>query len=57
MLTKTTKTIVAALVLATASVTMVANSYAASHPQLPPDSERAWMDRASQPFTGESGGQ
>lgn len=57
MLNKTTKTLIAALVLAAASVTMVANSYAASHQQGPSDAERAWMDHASQPYSGESGGQ
>jgi hypothetical protein len=46
------KTLVTALVLAAASFTFVANSYAG-----PTAAETAWMDRASSPYQGESGGQ
>jgi hypothetical protein len=52
-MSKTLKTLVAALVLATASVTLAANSYAATHQeQVPSDGERAWMDHASQNVDG-----
>jgi hypothetical protein len=47
-MSKTMKTIVAALVLATASVTLAANSYAKPYQQGPSDAERTWMDHASQ---------
>jgi hypothetical protein len=49
------KTLVTAIVLAAASVTFVANSYAG--PTGPSDAEKAWMDRASAPYQGENGGQ
>jgi Spy/CpxP family protein refolding chaperone len=45
MFTKTTKTLVAALVLAGASITFVANASAA--PQPGSQAEQNWMDRAS----------
>ena len=46
MFTKTTKTLVAALVLAGASITFVANATAAPQ-QGPSQFEQNWMDRAS----------
>ena len=46
MLTKTTKALVAALVLAGASITFVANASAAPT-QGPSQAEQNWMDRAS----------
>jgi hypothetical protein len=46
MFTKTTKTLVAALVLAGASITFVANASAAPT-QGPSQSEQNWMDRAT----------
>ena len=54
MLTKTTKTIVAALVLATATVSLASTSFAAprQQQQSPSDAERNWMDHASQPEGG-----
>ena len=54
MLTKTTKTVVAALVLATATVSLASTSFAAprQQQQAPSDTERNWMDRASQPEGG-----
>ena len=48
MLTKTTKALVAALVLAGASITFVANASAAPQ-QGPSQWEKNWMDRASAP--------
>jgi hypothetical protein len=50
MFTKTTKTLVAALVLAGASITIVANAYAAPQQSSAPQgwqAEQNWMDRAS----------
>lgn len=47
------KTLVTAIVLAAASVTFVAQSYAG--PTGLSDGEKAWMERASNPYTGESG--
>jgi hypothetical protein len=46
MLTKTTKALVAALVLASASITFVADASAAPQ-QGPSQAERNWMDRAT----------
>lgn len=57
MFSKTTKTLVAAVALAAATVTFVANSYAAPSQNSPSNGERTWMDRASNPYQGESGGQ
>jgi hypothetical protein len=50
MFTKTTKTLVAALVLAGASIAFVANASAAPK-QGPSQAEQNWMDRASAPDT------
>jgi hypothetical protein len=50
MFTKTTKTLVAALVLAGASITFVANASAGPLPGS--QAEQNWMDRASAPDTG-----
>jgi hypothetical protein len=50
MFTDTTKTLVAALVLAGASITFVANAYAAPR-QGTSQAEQNWMDRASAPDT------
>jgi hypothetical protein len=52
-MSKTVKTLVAALVVATATLTLAANSYAAPrYQQGPSDSERTWMDHASQNVDG-----
>jgi hypothetical protein len=51
MFAKTTKTLVAALVLAGASITFVANASAAPTPKGPSEAEQRWMDRASNPDT------
>jgi hypothetical protein len=50
MVTKTTKALIAALVLAGASITFVANASAAPT-RGPSQAERNWMDRASAPDT------
>jgi hypothetical protein len=50
MFTKTTKTLVAALVLAGASITFVADASAAPR-QGPSQAEQNWMNRASAPDT------
>jgi hypothetical protein len=50
MFTKTTKTLVAALVLAGATITFVADASAAPRPG-PSQAEQNWMDRASAPDT------
>lgn len=56
-MTKTTKTLVAALVLASATVSLAANSYAAPRQQQgPSEAERTWMDHASQNVDGGNGG-
>lgn len=48
-MSKTVKALVAALVVATASVTLAANSYAAPQQQQGPSAaESNWMDHASQ---------
>lgn len=48
-MSKTVKALVAALVVATASVTLAANSYAAPQQQQGPSAaESKWMDHASQ---------
>jgi hypothetical protein len=54
MFTKTTKTVIAALVLATATVSLASTGYAAprQHQQGPSDAEKNWMDHASQPEGG-----
>ena len=54
-MSKTLKTIIAALVLTTATVTLAANSYAAPRTQQqqgPSEGERNWMDHASQNVDG-----
>jgi hypothetical protein len=56
MFAKTTKTLVAALVLAGASVTFVANASAAPAKSPTPD-EVNWMNRATGPDTGGGNGQ
>ena len=56
MLAKTTKTLVAALVLAGVSVTLVANASAAPV-KGPTQDELNWMNRASAPDTGGGNGQ
>jgi Spy/CpxP family protein refolding chaperone len=50
MSTKITKALIAALVLAGASITFVANASAAPT-QRPSQAEHNWMDRASAPDT------
>ena len=50
MLTKTTKALVAALVLAAASITLAANASAAQSRGIS-QAEQNWMDRASAPDT------
>jgi hypothetical protein len=55
MFAKTTKTLVAALVLAGASITFVANASAAPS-KGPNQDELNWMNRASSPDSGGFGG-
>jgi hypothetical protein len=55
MFAKTTKTLVAALVLAGASITFVANASAAPS-KGPAQDELSWMNRASSPDAGGFGG-
>jgi hypothetical protein len=55
MFAKTTKTLVAALVLAGASITFVANASAAPS-KVPTQDELNWMNRASGPDAGGYGG-
>jgi hypothetical protein len=55
MFTKTTKTLVAALVLAGASITFVANASAAPS-KVPSHEEINWMNRASGSDSGGYGG-
>jgi hypothetical protein len=55
MFAKTTRTLVAALVLAGASVTFVANASAAPAKSPTPD-EVNWMNRATGPDTGGANG-
>jgi hypothetical protein len=50
MFTRTTKALIAALVLAGASITFVANASAVPA-QRPSQAEQNWMDRASAPDT------
>jgi hypothetical protein len=50
MFAKTTKTLIAALVLASTSLTLAANAYAAPE-KAPSQAEQAWMARASAPDT------
>jgi hypothetical protein len=50
MFAKTTKTLIAALVLASTSLTLAANAYAAPE-KAPSQAEQSWMDRASNPDT------
>ena len=50
MFANSTKTLVAALVLAGTSLTLVANAHAAPR-QAPTEAEQAWMNRASNPDT------
>ncbi len=54
MLTKTTKALVAALVLTSASLALAANVNAAPRNEIP-EAQKAWMDRASQSFDGAGG--
>jgi hypothetical protein len=55
MFAKTSKTLVAALVLAGASITFVANASAAPA-KGPTQDELGWMNRASSPDSGGFGG-
>jgi len=55
MFAKTNKTLVAALVLAGASINFVANASAAPA-KGPTQAERTWMNRASSPDSGGFGG-
>jgi hypothetical protein len=50
MFAKITKTLIAAVVLASTSLTLVANAYAAPT-QASSQAEQTWMDRASNPDT------
>jgi hypothetical protein len=50
MFAKATKTLIAALVLASTSLTLVANAYAAPV-KAPTQAEETWMDHASNPDT------
>ena len=50
MFAKTTKTLIAALVLAGTSLTLVGNAYAAPA-RAPSQAEQAWMARVSNPDT------
>lgn len=50
MFARITKTLIAALVLASTSLTLVANAYAAPT-QASSQAEQTWMDRASNPDT------
>jgi hypothetical protein len=47
MIAKTTKTLVAAIVLTGVSVALAADAFAAPHQAPPTQAEQAWMNRAS----------